>query len=111
MRLTSQSFQSSGVNKAAEADAVSITSSVMSSSSSASPPPDGVFIELPGPRFLGPASDSGSNYYLSHDAKSAEIVLIDPTKFLPPVAESDSISMVGIFLLFLLVYLIFSRAI
>lgn len=91
MRLTSQSFQSSGSNKAGGVD-----DSLTSDSSSASNPPDGVFIELPGPRFLGPAPECGSNYYLSQDAKSAEIVMIDANRFLSPTAESDSSSRVCI---------------
>lgn len=63
-------------------------------------PPVTVFVELPGPRFLGPAAlPPNANYYLSQPegGKKAEIVLLEASILLPDStnAMDDDVSLSG----------------
>lgn len=70
MRLTSTSFKVK-----AEKPATSPNDSIASQESVA--PPPSVFIEMPSPRYLGPAPETGSNYFFSNDNKVMDIVLLE----------------------------------
>ncbi len=64
------------------------------------PPITTVFVELPGPRFLGPAAlPPNANYYLSQPegGKKAEIVLLEASILLPDSKNStdDDVSLSG----------------
>jgi len=62
-------------------------------------PPNTAFIELFGPRFLGPAAfHPYANYYLSQPegGKKAEIVLLDASILLPDSKDTgDDVSLIG----------------
>lgn len=74
MRLTSTSF------KAAKPAAASTSPNDSLTSQESVAPPPSVFIEMPSPRYLGPApAETGSSYFFSNDNKVMEILqLIAP---------------------------------
>ena len=68
MRLTSTSFKAKSENSGPD-------DSDMSQESVA--PPPSIFIDMPSPRFLGPAPEHGSNYFFSNDNKLMDILLVE----------------------------------
>lgn len=71
MRLTSTTFKA----VKSENPATSPNDSEVSQESVA--PPPSVFIEMPSPRYLGPAPEPGSNYFFSNDNKVMDIVQLE----------------------------------
>ena len=67
MRLTSTSFKVKPPTSPNDSD---------TSQESVAPPPS-VFIEMPCPRYLGPAPEAGSNYFFSNDNKVMDILQLE----------------------------------
>jgi hypothetical protein len=91
IRLTSTSFRSARLNESGSSE----------ESATACPPPPGVFIDMNTPRYLGPAAEPGSSYFLTKDENDVLTVvqLVAPVvlgeKDRPSQVHLDDISLSG----------------